>query len=630
MCGASEVSRRVPRIRTSALLLASLGLACSRPAAPEAPVIVAAAAEPVDLAIRNVRVFDGTTVLASATVEVRAGAVVRVASDGHDAPATTVIDGAGMTLLPGLIDAHTHIVSPDALRQALLFGVTTELDMFAEPTVVRPLRRLTRGTAGAAMADFRSAGTLATAPGGHGTEYGVTIPTLTTPAEAQAFVDARIAEGSDYLKIVYDDGSAFGAKIPTLSRETMRAVIVAAHARGKLAIVHVSSQREAIEAIEAGADGLAHIFFDAAPSRQFIELAAQRKVFVADTLAVIFSICDGTRGELLIADAEVSPLLPPREVAALRTSVRASMTAKVACDGALQAVRELHAAGVAVLASTDSANPGTAHGASMHDELELLVRAGLSLQAALVAATTAPAAAFGLADRGSIAAGKRADLVLVRGDPTHDIRATRAIVGVWKQGVRLDREAAVAAVAQQHAELAALRAAPPPPGSESGKISDFDKGDLAAAFGSGWQPATDALIGGSSTATLDPKASGANRTRHALRIAGTVVAGGAAQWAGAMFFPGPTAMAPANLGRFKVLTFWARADTKLEVQVMLFASQLGAMPGRRPITLGPRWTQYRLALTDIAAIEPYDILGVFLGSTLAGDFRFEIDELKLE
>lgn len=316
MCGASEVSRRVPRIRTSALLLASLGLACSRPAAPEAPVIVAAAAEPVDLAIRNVRVFDGTTVLASATVEVRAGAVVRVASDGHDAPATTVIDGTGMTLLPGLIDAHTHIVSPDALRQALLFGVTTELDMFAEPTVVRPLRRLTRGTAGAAMADFRSAGTLATAPGGHGTEYGVTIPTLTTPAEAQAFVDARIAEGSDYLKIVYDDGSAFGAKIPTLSRETMRAVIVAAHARGKLAIVHVSSQREAIEAIEAGADGLAHIFFDAAPSRRFVELAAQRKVFVADTLAVIFSICDGTRGEMLIADGEVSPLLPPREAAA--------------------------------------------------------------------------------------------------------------------------------------------------------------------------------------------------------------------------------------------------------------------------------------------------------------------------
>lgn len=630
MGGASEVSRRVPRLRTSALLLASLGLACSRPVAPEVPVAITAAAEPVDLAIRNVRVFDGTTVLASATVEVRDGVVVRVASDGRDAPATTVIDGAGMTLLPGLIDAHTHIVSPDALRQALLFGVTTELDMFTDPAVIRPLRRLARGKAGAALADFRSAGILATAPGGHGTEYGVTIPTLTAPDEAQAFVDARIAEGSDYLKIVYDDGSAFAAKIPTLSRETMRAVVVAAHARGKLAVVHVSSQREAIEAIEAGADGLAHIFFDAAPSRQFIELAAQRKVFVADTLAVIFSICDGTRGEMLIADAEVSPLLPPREVAALRTSVRASMTAKVGCDGALQAVRELHAAGVAVLASTDSANPGTAHGASMHDELELLVRAGLSPQAALVAATTAPAAAFGLADRGSIAAGKRADLVLVRGDPTHDIRATRAIVGVWKQGVRLDREAAVAAVAQQHAELAALRAAPPPPGSESGQISDFDKGDLAAAFGSGWQPATDALIGGSSTATLDPKASGANRTRHALRIAGTVVAGGAAQWAGAMFFPGPTAMAPANLGRFKVLTFWARADTKLEVQVMLFASQLGAMPGRRPITLGPRWTQYRLALTDIAAIEPYDILGVFLGSTLAGDFRFEIDELKLE
>jgi imidazolonepropionase-like amidohydrolase len=615
----------------SALVLVSLAGACSRPAAPEAPVAAAVVAPAaVDLAIRGVRVFDGSAVLEHATVEVRGGVVVRVGGDGPDAPATTVIDGAGMTLMPGLIDAHVHLAGPDGLRQALAFGVTTELDMFALPAVLTALRRLGRGEGGAAMADFRSAGILATAPGGHGTEYGYEIPTITGPEQAQAFVDARIAEGADYLKIVYDDGSAFARSMPTVTAATLAALVVAAHARGKLAVVHVSSQREAIAAIEAGADGLAHIFFDAPPSREFVELAARREVFVADTLPVIFSMCDGTRGDALIADAELGPLLPPREALALKTSIRGRMKAAPSCEAPLQAVRELHAAGVRILASTDAANPGTAHGVSLHDELELLVRAGLRPQAALVAATTAPAAAFGLADRGSIAAGKRADLVLVRGDPTRDIRATRAIVAVWKQGARLDRAAVITAVAQLQAEQAALRAASPPPGSASGKISDFNRGDLAAAFGAGWAPSTDALIGGSSTVTLEPRARGALRTRHALRVAGTVAGGGAAQWAGAMFSPGASAMAPANLASFKVLTFWARADREIEVTVMLFAGQLGASPGRRPITVGPRWEQHRVALTELAAIEPYDVMGLFVGATRVGAFSFEVDELRLE
>ena len=615
------------RFARRALLPVLLGLACARPPAAQAPA-PAAAPERVDLAIRGVRVFDGTTVLAAATVEVRGGVIVRVASDGRDAPADAVIEGAGLTLLPGLIDAHAHVQSPDSLRQALRFGVTTELDMFTAPGLLRPLHQLARKD-GAAMADFRSAGILATVPGGHGTEYGFEIPTLTAPEQAQAFVDARLAEGSDYLKIVYDDGSAFGATLPTLSRATLTALVVAAHARGKLAVVHVSSQREAIEAIEAGADGLAHVFFDGAPTRRFIELAARQKVFVADTLPVIFSLCDGTRGAALLADPELAPLLPPGEAARLR-SVGGATPRRPACEGPLQAVRELHAAGVALLASTDAPNAGTAHGVSMHDELELLVRAGLSPQAALTAATSAPAAAFGLGDRGAIAAGKRADLLLVRGDPTVDIKATRAIVGVWKQGQRLDRDAAIAAVAGQHAELAALRAAPPPPGSESGEISDFDAGDLAVGFGSGWAAATDARIGGKSTVSLDPHARGAGKSRHALRISGTVVAGKPAQWAGAIFSPGPAPMQPANLARFKALTFWARADAELEVTVMLFAGQLGPLPGRQTVAVGPRWKQHRVALADLAAIEPYDVLGLFLGATQPGAFNLEIDELRLE
>ena len=99
-------------------------------------------------------------------------------------------------------------------------------------------------------------------------------------------------------------------------------------------------------------------------------------------------------------------------------------------------------AGVPVMAGSDAPNPGTTHGVTLHRELELLVESGMTCERALAAATSVPAACFGLWDRGRIAGGLRADLLMVRGDPTADITATRDIVGVWKAGQRLERRRA--------------------------------------------------------------------------------------------------------------------------------------------------------------------------------------------
>ncbi|GJG85968.1 hypothetical protein tb265_11490 [Gemmatimonadetes bacterium T265] len=99
------------------------------------------------------------------------------------------------------------------------------------------------------------------------------------------------------------------------------------------------------------------------------------------------------------------------------------------------AVGALARAGVPVLAGTNAPGPGTAHGASLHRELELLVASGLCPVEALASATSTPARVFGLHDRGRIAVGLRADLLLVDGDPSADVRATRAVAGVWKLGV---------------------------------------------------------------------------------------------------------------------------------------------------------------------------------------------------
>jgi imidazolonepropionase-like amidohydrolase len=94
---------------------------------------------------------------------------------------------------------------------------------------------------------------------------------------------------------------------------------------------------------------------------------------------------------------------------------------------AMRSTRLLHKAGVMVLAGS--------HGASLHRELELLVLTGLSPVEALSAATSVPADVFGLTDRGYVEAGRRADLVLVAGDPSTDITATRAVTRVWHAGV---------------------------------------------------------------------------------------------------------------------------------------------------------------------------------------------------
>ncbi|WP_433352969.1 amidohydrolase family protein [Microtetraspora malaysiensis] len=219
---------------------------------------------------------------------------------------------------------------------------------------------------------------LATAPGGHPSQlmagfdastleaFGDAVggfDTVADPGQAKRFVEARLTEGIDYLKIVVDDGAVHGARLPALTRQIVAALVEAAHANGLTTIGHaITGQAEAADHALPGC-----------------------------------------------------------------------------ADNAVHAARTLHQAGVSLLAGTD-ANPfAPVHGAAMHRELALLTEAGLSNVEALTAATSVPARHFGLADRGHVAPGLRADLLLVDGDPTRDITATAAIAEVWRRGVRQSR-----------------------------------------------------------------------------------------------------------------------------------------------------------------------------------------------
>lgn len=384
--------------------------------------------------IGGVRVFDGERIRDAQDVVIRDGAIASV----HDTTSEPAgIDGRGHTLLPGLFDAHVH-VSPEPdepLRQLATMGVTTALDMFSGGRPLQRIRQL-RAAEPTGLASVRTAGTGATGPGSVLEKMsGRALPAVDRPAAAPAWVAARLGEGSDYIKIVYDPREG-----GPLDQATMAAIVGAAHDRGVLAVAHARSEPQAREAIAAGVDGLAHLFIGETAGADFGAFAAAHGVFVIPTLAILRGLCGYRLGEELADE----PRLAARVLAARpRMAVRPADPGRNRLYTATtEALRQLVAEGVPILAGTDTAVSTAVlgvygFGATLHAELELLVHAGLHPVQALTAATSAPAKAFGLADRGGIRPGLRADLLLVRGDPTTDIRDTRNVVAVWQRGALL-------------------------------------------------------------------------------------------------------------------------------------------------------------------------------------------------
>ena len=316
------------------------------------------------------------------------------------------------------------------------FGVTTLLDMaLMDPVLERALREAAATRRD--VADLRSAGILATSPRGHGTQYGIAIPTISSADDADAFVAARKRDGSDYLKIVLNGARTAASGMTNLDEASVSALVRAAHSRSLLVVAHAETVADVLIAVNSGVDGLAHVWREPDPSPDVAAQVVRRGMFVSPTIAVFDGFVSGS-GAALAADPRLAPFVSD----AVRTRLLRPPTPTLPIDveSRLATVRGLRMAGARLLAGTDggSVTP-TVHGLSLHRELELLVKAGLRPTEALRAATAAAADAFRLTDRGRIVAGRRADLVMVRGDPTTDITATRDIMRVWRSGVEFDR-----------------------------------------------------------------------------------------------------------------------------------------------------------------------------------------------
>ena len=348
------------------------------------------------IALKNVRIFDGHKICEPSTVVID-GDVIGEEEDIQDAE---IVDCQNHVLLPGLIDAHVHLHGIESLQQLASYGVTTALDM-ASPVLefISSLRNLPN------LPSILSAGIPATSPGSFHSRFLAPLMQehfVASPAEAETFITNCIAEGSDYIKILSD--------VPGPSQEIVNALTAAARAHGKLTVAHASATEPIKIAQEAGVDILTHAPLDGRLSASEVEKMARENRILVPTLTMMAGV--------------------------VKNVPRPGLSYTPAKD----TVTACHKAGVTILAGTDAnQHPGVPahipHGSSLHLELQLLVDAGLSNLEAVRAATVLPAEVFGLSDRGVVQPGKRADLVLVDGDPLQRIGDTRRLKKVWIGGV---------------------------------------------------------------------------------------------------------------------------------------------------------------------------------------------------
>lgn len=417
-------------------------------------------------AITNVRIFDGYQIITPRHIVIKGVSIISV---GGDIPSdATIIDGENATLIPGLIDAHVH-TSIGGLRDALKFGVTTELEMNGDFTKRGREIQLKNVDD---IADVRSAGTAITAPGGHPDELlpdgdeipefvlkeleklseedreamlaayahdHDEIPQVTSVEEAIKHVHTQVENGSDYIKIMIEEGTVMGAPgLPVLSDEILKTAVTEAHKFDKLVIAHVLTALSSKAAIDFGVDGLGHLFIDRPEyTSELVKSIADSGAFVTPCLVLNSSIIGNPASELA-NDPRVHSKLSTDWIDILNSSFNTFPQGNM--ENSFKNVMDLHRAGVDILVGTDVAPVpvpnlgGLAHGASVHHEMQLLVKAGFTPIEALQSATSKPARCFGLHDRGRITEGARADLILINGDPITNISDTLSIQSVWFNG----------------------------------------------------------------------------------------------------------------------------------------------------------------------------------------------------
>jgi imidazolonepropionase-like amidohydrolase len=374
------------------------------------------------LAIVDATVFDATGAMPSIeTVLVDKGRISAIGAHLAVPKGYHVVDAAGEALLPGFFDLHTHWTpggqprnTPAIANAYLAAGVTTSNDFNASPESFEA-RRAWLATLNAPHVNL--CGRLST-PGGHGADWADTETTkwVSTPASARAGVDAIVPYKPDCLGEVMTDGWRYGTApdMTSMNEDTIAAMVDEAHKFHLPVLTHTVTVTKGAEAGEAHVDVIAHALQDRDIDDATIAAIKQGGSFFAPTLAVY----EPNKGGHSI------PTSDPRYAQSMKK-----------WNYALQNTKRLYDAGVPVALGTDAGMPATLHGKAPLREMELLVQAGLTPTAALLAGTANSARAMGeFEDRGSIEVGKRADLVLIQGKPWENISDVEKTERVFVDG----------------------------------------------------------------------------------------------------------------------------------------------------------------------------------------------------
>ncbi|MFT3776310.1 MAG: amidohydrolase family protein [Minicystis sp.] len=457
---------RIARAIVLPLLLVAVALAIHLRIAlgPElpTPALLTASPAPAALFFHDVAVFTGTetTSRPHCDVLVQGGRVVSIKPVGASAPppGAEIVEGAGRTLLPGLIDTHTHVSGAGAPPWApvrVSDAHNLEAYVYAGVTTTYVLGGLA-GDLAKLEGDAASGKIIGphlwythlpiTAPGGHPLVVGKQlvpwplssiltsmIPQPADAAGAEAAVEATEKQGAHFVKAMIDQ---LPPSAPEMREEILRAVAEAAHKRQKKLFVHIGTAADALAAVRAGADVLAHGVYRGTITKEQAAEIARNKV------PVIFTMAGWVRTAAL-AHGTFAPTALDRATVpeAVLASLSGDAGKRFAAKGALaefvgsllenerywaENARTLHAAGVTMLVGTDSPLPGIFPGSALHEEMRLLVEAGIPPGEVLLGATSRAADVLAL-DVGRIEEGRPAELVLVRGDPVANIGDAAAV-----------------------------------------------------------------------------------------------------------------------------------------------------------------------------------------------------------
>lgn len=388
---------------------------------------------PKQLVVTHVTLIDGTGAAPrhDMSVYVKDGRITRIEPAGmtiRPEAGQDVLDGTGKFLIPGLWDMHAHYEQVEWGPIYLASGVTTARDCGNELDYITTVRDAIDAGRGigphllvAGLVDGTGPATLGAI-------------TADTPEQARAVVRRYKAAGAVQIKIY---GSVKPALVPVIAEE--------AHKLGLTVTGHVPAGMTTAQAVEAGFDAVNHIVYPARDllhmergkplppldftspdARRQLALFKQHHTVFDDTIA-LFELFARPTDEPLHAiepgiDHVARPLAPL--LSAVGAPPEAAPKAAENFRYQLATLRELHRQGLTLVAGTDQAIPGY----SLHRELEIYVQAGLTPMEALQAATSVPARVMGLDDQvGTLQVGKRADMVLLDGDPLADVHNTRRI-----------------------------------------------------------------------------------------------------------------------------------------------------------------------------------------------------------